>query len=74
MNQEQEPEDTKLIINEDIEITEWAPDVFAFLRHRDGYSNKILLESLKPSANKDSVFKAGEGQGKSGSFFFFSSD
>jgi hypothetical protein len=34
-----EPEDTKLIINEDIEITEWAPDVFAFLRNRDGYSN-----------------------------------
>jgi hypothetical protein len=28
-----------LIINEDIQVTEWSPDVFAFLRHRDGYSN-----------------------------------
>ena len=67
-------EDSKLIINEDIQVTEWAPDVFAFLRQKDGYSNQILLESLNPLNNKDSVFKAGESQGKSGSFFFFSSD
>lgn len=63
-----------MIINEDIEVTEWSPDVFAFLRHRDNYSNKILLESLDPLNNKDMVFKAGESQGKSGSFFFFSKD
>jgi len=43
-----------------------APDVFAFLRQKDGYSNQILLESLDPQINKDSVFKAGESQGKSG--------
>lgn len=66
--------DVKLIINEDIQVTEWSPDVFAFLREQDGYSNQVLLESLDPLKNKDSVFKAGESQGKSGSFFFFSSD
>jgi hypothetical protein len=65
---------TSLMINEDIKVTEWSPDVFAFLRQRDGYSNDILMESLNPEANKDMVFKAGESQGKSGSFFFFSKD
>lgn len=38
----------KLIINEDIKVTEWAPDVFAYLRERDGFTNQILLESLDP--------------------------
>ena len=61
-------------ITEDIEVTEYAPDVFAFLRKKDGYDNTILKESLKPEANRDMVFKAGESQGKSGSFFFFSKD
>ena len=28
-----------LVINEDITVTEYAPDVFAFLRQKDGYSN-----------------------------------
>ena len=51
-----------------------APDVFAFLRQKDGYTNKILEESLDPDANRAMVFKAGESQGKSGSFFFFSKD
>jgi len=55
-------------------VTEFAPDVFAFLRHLDGFSNDILNESLNPESNKDMVFKAGESQGKSGSFFFFSKD
>jgi len=64
----------KLVINEDIEVTEYAPDVFAFLRERDGYSNNVLSESLDPEANRSMVFKAGESQGKSGSFFFFSKD
>ena len=29
---------------------------------------------MNPTSNRDSVFKAGEGSGKSGSFFFFSHD
>jgi 1-phosphatidylinositol-4-phosphate 5-kinase len=67
-------DDGKLIINEDIKVTEYAPDVFAFLRQKDGYSNEVLRQSLNPEANKKMVFKAGESQGKSGSFFFFSQD
>ena len=66
--------ENKLVINEDIEVTEYAPDVFAFLRQKDGYDNDILRKSLDPEANKKMVFKAGESQGKSGSFFFFSAD
>lgn len=31
-------------------------------------------ESLSPKFNRDMVFKAGEGAGRSGSFFFFSHD
>ena len=34
----------------------------------------MLLESLSPEYNRDMVFKAGEGAGASGSFFFFSHD
>lgn len=55
-------------------MIEYSPDVFAFLRQRDGFSNEILMKSLDPEKNKQSVFKAGESQGKSGSFFFFSQD
>jgi len=32
------------------------------------------LQSLKPRYNRDMIFKAGEGAGRSGSFFFFSHD
>lgn len=66
--------DRKLVINEDINVIEYSPDVFAFLRARDGYDNSVLRESLLPDKNKKAVFKAGESQGKSGSFFFFSQD
>lgn len=66
--------ENRLVINEDIEVTEYSPDVFAFLRLKDGFNNKILKESLDPEANREKVFKAGESQGKSGSFFFFSKD
>ena len=34
----------------------------------------MLHESLSPKFNRDMVFKAGEGAGKSGSFFFHSHD
>ena len=34
----------------------------------------IIEKSLSPEANRDQVFKAGEGAGRSGSFFFFSHD
>lgn len=72
--QQSEVADETLIINEDILVTEWSPDVFAYLREKDGYTNQVLLDSLNPDKNKDMVFKSGESQGKSGSFFFFSKD
>jgi hypothetical protein len=34
----------------------------------------LLYPSLSPKFNRDAVFKAGEGAGRSGSFFFFSHD
>lgn len=37
-------------------------------------SLKILKDSLHPKYNRDMIFKAGEGAGRSGSFFFFSHD
>lgn len=40
----------------------------------DGISSKDILESLNVEDNMKSVFKAGEGVGQSGSFFFFSKD
>ena len=35
---------------------------------------KNFYDSLSPKFNRDMVFKAGEGAGRSGSFFFFSHD
>ena len=49
-----------LIINEDILVTEFAPDAFAYLRTLDGIGMDAIKESLSPEANRDSVFKAGE--------------
>jgi len=62
------------IINEDIVVEEYAPDVFAHLRAMDGIDKNLIKSSLSPKFNRDMVFKAGESQGKSGSFFFFSHD
>jgi len=63
-----------LIINEDISIEELAPDIFAMIRNQEHITTENIIESLSPEFNRDMVFKAGEGQGKSGSFFFFSHD
>ncbi len=64
--------DKKIELDEKIEVEEVAPKVFRYLRHLDGFDEKNLKESLNPENNIDSIFKAGESQGKSGSFFFFS--
>ncbi|CAI2386238.1 unnamed protein product [Moneuplotes crassus] len=63
-----------LTINEDIAIEELAPTIFATIRNQEGITKEHIIESLSPEFNRDMVFKAGEGQGKSGSFFFFSHD
>jgi hypothetical protein len=59
-------------LNEKVEVRELAPKVFKYLRHLDGLDEACLKESLEPKKNVESIFKAGESQGKSGSFFFFS--
>jgi 1-phosphatidylinositol-4-phosphate 5-kinase len=63
-----------IIINETVKVTEYAPDAFAYLRRHDEIDQDVIVRSLSPELNRDSVFKAGESQGKSGSFFFFSHD
>lgn len=40
----------------------------------DGITSKDIRESLNMEDNIQNVFKAGEGVGQSGSFFFFSKD
>jgi len=55
-------------------ITEYAPKIFHHIRQLDGINADLIKSSLNPTANRKSVFKAGESQGKSGSFFFFSAD
>jgi len=69
----QEEEDI-LTINEEIEVKELAPRIFAMIRNEDKIDNGQIKTSLSPEFNRTSVFKAGEGSGKSGSFFFFSHD
>jgi hypothetical protein len=40
----------------------------------DDISSEDIKESLSVVKNRNNVFQAGESQGKSGSFFFFSHD
>jgi len=40
----------------------------------DGIEPKDIIHSLDNEANRKMIFKAGEGAGASGSFFFFSHD
>lgn len=40
----------------------------------DGISPEDMMDSLSLTKNRNMVFKAGEGAGMSGSFFFFSYD
>jgi len=69
-------EDQYHVIDKDITCIEFAPDVFAHLRNMDGFTIHNIRESLGPEiqGNVQKIFKAGEGMGKSGSFFFFSHD
>jgi hypothetical protein len=44
------------------------------LRLADGITPRRVAEALDTTLNRQSVFKAGEASGASGSFFFFSYD
>lgn len=49
-------------------------ELFNDILEMDGLSQKSLIESLDVELNRRQVFRAGEGAGASGSFFFFSYD
>lgn len=55
-------------------MKEWCPKIFAQIWAADNLTPEKVIESLSPENNWDQAFKAGEGSGKSGSFFFFSHD
>lgn len=55
-------------------ITGYAPSKFKEIMEIDGISYNDMIYSLKVDINRDRIFKAGQGSGKSGSFFFFSHD
>ncbi len=66
--------DTQKVIKLNVKVAELAPDVFAYLRKLDGITQGKISASLSPEKNLSAVKQAGESQGKSGSFFFFSED
>jgi hypothetical protein len=47
---------------------------FAELMELDNITPEDIMQSLSLEKNRNMVFKAGEGAGQSGSFFFFSHD
>jgi hypothetical protein len=58
-----------------VEVTYHRLDLFKeMFKEYFGSQLANFHESLSPKFNRDMVFKAGEGAGRSGSFFFFSHD
>ena len=49
-------------------------EIFNEILEMDGISQQSIIESLDVEFNRKQVFRAGEGTGASGSFFFFSYD
>ena len=67
-------QDDRLEINLKVQVTFYQMSLF-MKTFSDFYRwKKVLHTSLSPKFNLEQVFKAGEGAGKSGSFFFFSHD
>ena len=63
-----------MIIQTSVKVTYYRMNTF-FETFKDYFeSPEVLHQSLSPKYNRDMVFKAGEGAGRSGSFFFFSHD
>jgi hypothetical protein len=67
------------VIDLTIKIVIYAPNIFKYLRFKDGINEQSLIDSLEPSRNRHQIFKTNRGQkhnngGKSGSFFFFTED
>ena len=57
-----------------VKVDAHAPLYFKSIQKGNGITPDVILDSLSPEYNRDMVFKAGEGAGASGSFFFFSHD
>ena len=51
---------------------EYSPKIFTKIRKDSGITHEILLNSLCPILNKKTILQARKGEGKSGSFFFYS--
>ena len=62
------------MIDTNFSITFHGRDLFTELLRANNINLSLLQLSLSPSQNREQVFNAGEGSGKSGSFFFFSHD
>lgn len=63
------------VVKQKVKITFHMIDDFRTLYELWGINNFTdFYESLSPKYNRDMIFKAGEGAGRSGSFFFFSHD
>ena len=67
-------EDQTTTINEDVQTIEYAPGLFSAIRKMDNISDAMIQKSLNPDSNRTQVFKAKESAGKSGSFFYYTSD
>ena len=64
-----------LVLKQQVKITFHMIDHFKKLYALWGINNFAdFYNSLSPKYNRDMIFKAGEGAGRSGSFFFFSHD
>ena len=61
-------------IDTNFTVTYHCMDLFAELLEANNLNFNLIVRSLSPSLNREQAFKAGEGSGKSGSFFFFSHD
>lgn len=63
-----------IIIQRNVTVTmhEWV--LFESVQTSANLSLKLINDSLHPKYNEDMIFAAGEGAGRSGSFFFFSHD
>jgi 1-phosphatidylinositol-4-phosphate 5-kinase len=55
-------------------IQSYEDQKFDEIQKLDGISPEDLMKSLSMEDNRNCVFRAGEGAGKSGSFFFFTQD
>lgn len=63
-----------IVMNKDIAVTFHRMATFTDTFEKYFEDFQMLHSSLSPKFNRDSVFKAGAGAGRSGSFFFYSHD